>query len=245
MFPGLERKRVLITGAGSGIGAETAKLFSACGARVLWHFRKDDSSKRAYFVDPKEVVYGDLLESVARKNLIPLAVVKLGGIDILVNNAGACPEYKHFSELSEEEWDRMFELQVKAPFMLSKAAFGHMKAQNWGRIINISTVAIEYGGVNNTHYIACKAAMEVMMKSFARDGAKHNILVNTIRPGRINTPMWTKTPGYGEKKLLEREKLVPLGHAGKPIDIAQMALYLASDYGNFITNATFDVAGGE
>ena len=240
MFPGLEKKRVLITGAGSGIGARMAEMFAKADAKVGLHFRNNFSA-----VASVTTFQGDLLDRKVRENLVRDFMNAFGGIDILINNAGACPEYKHFSDLSEDEWDRMLELHVKVPFVLSKDAFAFMKEQNWGRIIFISTASIKFGGVNNMHYYTSKAAMDAMMKGFAHDGAKHNILVNSVRPGLIDTPMRTKTTNYDEKRWGARSKLIPLGHPGEPEDVAAMALYLASDYGNFITNATFDVAGGE
>lgn len=250
MFPGLKGKRVLITGAGSGIGAEMAKMFAKAEAKIGFHFRSSSNAVTRVQNDvlaQAEVVIlkGNLLDRKVRENLVRDFVSTFGGIDVLINNAGACPEYKHFSDLSEEEWDQMFELHVKAPFALSKNAFAYMKKQKWGRIIFVSTASIKFGGVNNMHYYASKATMDAMMQGFAREGAKHNILVNSIRPGIIDTPMRTKTIGYERKRWKERLKFIPLGHPGEPRDVAAMALYLASEYGKFVTGEIFSIAGGE
>ncbi|MBI2024350.1 SDR family oxidoreductase [Candidatus Giovannonibacteria bacterium] len=234
---------MLITGAGSGIGSEIAKMFTEAGAHVGFHFRfsSNNIGIGGYIVPFR----GDLLDKEFRQNLLRQFLGTFDGIDILINNAGGCLEYKHYSELNEKEWDRMFELHVKVPFFLSRDAMNFMIQQNWGRIIFISTAAIRFGGINNMHYTASKAAMDSMMKAFARDGAPNNVLVNSIRPGLIDTPMRFKTDGYNEERWQARSKLIPLGHVGKPKDVAGMVLHLCSEYGDYITGETFRIAGGE
>lgn len=236
MYEELKGKQVLVTGAGSGIGLEIAEQFSKEGSVVGFH-RKSEGFGCPFT--------GDLLRREVRENLIDNFVEAFGGIDILVNNAGACPEYKHYSELTEEECDRMFTLHWKAPFTLAREAMKYMKKQNWGRIIFISTGAIKFGGVNNMHYYSSKAAMDAMMRGFARDGATHDVLVNSIQPGVIDTPMKFKTEGYDEEKWQARAKLIPLGHPGEPEDIARMVLFLCSRGGDFITGEIIRIAGGE
>lgn len=242
MFEQIKGKRVLITGASSGIGEATAKLFFEHGARVGLHYKNNPP---LYYGQEDTIIKGDLLDKKVRDELVPTFVKYFGGIDILVNNAGACYEYKHFSELSEESWDKMFDLHSKAPFILSRNAFEHMKNQNWGRIINISTASMEYAGANNMHYFASKAALDALTKGFANEGVKHNILVNSIRCGVIDTPMRKRVSGYSETRFEKRVSMIPVGHAGKPIDIARMILYLASAGGNFITGQIYKISGGE
>lgn len=251
MLDSIKGKRVLITGASSGIGAETAKLFGRYGARVGVHYR--ENRKAAERVErtinsssgQAEVFKADLLKSRAAPSLIKSFIKKWGGIDVLVNNAGACYEYKHFSELDEPAWDKMIALHTKAPFFLMQEAFKAMKKQRRGRIVNISTNSIKYGGAHNMHYYASKAALEALTGGFSREGVKYNILVNSLRCGLIDTPMRTKIAGYTEEDFRRRAALVPLGRAGQPADIAGLILFLASAGGDFITGEIFTIAGGE
>ena len=121
-----------------------------------------------------------------------------------------------------------------------------MKEHGGGRIINISSVNVKYGGsAKSMHYVASKAALDNLTLGFAREGAKYNILVNSIRCGLIDTQMRAKTEGYSEEDLKRRIDMVPLKRMGQPIDIARMALFLASEAGNFITGEIFTVAGGD
>ena len=169
----------------------------------------------------------------------------MGGIDVLINNAGS-HNHIDFRSLDEKSWQNTFDLNVKAPFILSRDVFNSMKDQGGGRIINISSVNVKYSGSGKSlHYIASKAALESVTRTLAKEGAKYNILVNAIRPGLIDTPMRTKIKNYSEKDFLKRMELVLLKRAGKPIDVAQMALFLASEAGDFITGEIFTVAGGD
>jgi len=254
MFEGIKNKRVLITGASGGIGSCMAKLFAGCGAWVGLHYREESEKKEVIRIlkeiqkksGKAEIFQVDFLDSLARKNLIKSFIKKLGAIDVLINNAGAAFSYKHFSELDEKSWDNTFNLNVKAPFYLSGEAFNYMKEHGGGRIINISSANVKYGGsARRFYYCASKTAPDNLTVGFARGGAKYNILVNSIRCGVIDTPMRTKIKGYNEENFKKRINLIPLKRAGKPIDIARMALFLASETGNFITGEIFTVAGGD
>jgi len=254
MFEDMKNKKVLITGASGGIGSCMAKLFANHGASVGLHYRGEDDKKEVIKTleeiqkksGKAEIFQADFLNSQDRKNLIKAFIEKFGGIEVLINNAGAAFAYEHFSELDEKTWDNTFNLNVKAPFYLSGEAFNYMKEHGGGRIINISSANVKYGGsAKSFHYCASKAALDTLTVSFAREGAKYNILVNSIRCGVIDTPMRTKIEGYNEENFKKRINLIPLKRAGKPIDIARMALFLASESGNFITGEIFTVAGGD
>lgn len=244
-------KRVLVTGASSGIGAAIAKQFGAQGARVGVHYCKNRAGALHTLRAIQEsggggkTFVGDLSTEKSAKNLMHHFIRIFGGIDVLVNNAGALYTHRHFSELDGKMLENMFALHAKAPFFLMQSAFPHMKKQRWGRMINISTNAITYASPNMLHYCASKAALEAMSSGFAREGAKDNVLVNVIRCGVIDTPMHTKTPEYSAVSWKKRIKMTPLGRAGQPKDIAQMVVFLASTCGDFITGEVFTVAGGE
>lgn len=251
MFDSLKNKKVLVTGASSGIGAEIAKLFGAYGAKVGVHYRsaKAEAEKIASAIKANsgeaKILQADLLKKGAAEKLVASFVKAFHGIDVLINNAGACFDYRHFSELDEKSWDKTMALNAKAPFLLSRAAFKHMKENNWGRIINISTVAVKYGGAHNLHYCASKAALDALTTGLAREGVKYNILVNSIRCGVIDTLIHTKIAGYKEENFQKRISLIPLRRLGKPIEVARMALFLASAAGDFITGEAVSVSGGE
>ncbi|KKU70546.1 MAG: hypothetical protein UX94_C0004G0010 [Parcubacteria group bacterium GW2011_GWA2_47_21] len=250
-YDSLSGKRVLITGASSGIGATMAKLFALHGAKIGIHYRNSKNSALNVLREIKsaggegELFKGDLLQRNVRANLISKFINKFGGIDILINNAGAILEYKHFSRLTETNWDDMFALHAKASFVLSQKAFANMTRQKWGRIINISTNATKYASPNIMHYYSSKASLEAVTLGFAKEGTKHNILVNAIRCGNINTPMHTKFVGYSEKKNRERIRMIPLARAGNPEEIAHLALFLCSSASDFTTGQIITVAGGE
>jgi len=252
MFEAIKGKKVLITGATGGMGEAMAKLFALNGAHLGLHYlsnrEKAEELKREVERGGRkaEVLGMDLLKKDEREKLIPTFLQKLGGLDVLINNAGAVYDHAYFSELEEEVFEKTFALNVEAPFYLSGEAFEYMKGYGGGRIINISSVNVKYGGsARSLHYCAAKAALESLTIGFAREGAQYNILVNAIRCGYIDTPMRTRIKGYKEEDAEKRVNLIPLRRMGKPIDVARMALFLASEAGDFITKEIFTVAGGD
>ena len=248
---GLTDKRVLITGATSAIGSAIARSFAENGAIVGLHYR--DSHERANELlgemqkksGNAKTFQADLSNLRETERLLEVFVKEFRGIDILVNNAGAAYEYKHFSEVGEKTWDMTYNLNVKAPFFLGSRAFVHMKSQKWGRILNISSVSVNYAGANSLHYTSSKAALDMLTSGFAKDGAQYNILANSIRCGVIETSMHNRVSNYTEEQYRKRIAMIPLKRPGLPIEVAQMVVFLASEYGNFITGEIFPVAGGE
>lgn len=249
MFEDLKGKRILVTGASSGIGACIADLLGSYGALVGVHYRSNEKGAIDIVNNIKKqggrakAFQGDLLHTSVRGKLIKSFIDAFGSLDVLVNNAGGVYGFKHFLELDEESWNNTFALNTKAPFFLTKAAFSVMKEQGGGKIINISSISAKYGGSPQTlHYGAAKAALDSLTVGLARAGAQYNILVNSIRGGFVDTPFHKK---IGRGDLEDRIKLIPLKRAGQPIDIARMALFLASEAGDYITGEIFTVAGGD
>lgn len=251
MYETLKGKRVLVTGGSSGIGAAIALEFAGLGASVGIHYRQNAAdaqkvlNKIAGMPGKAQLFQGDLKEINFRHRLVESFVEAFGGIDVLVNNAGGLTRYAHFSRIDEQEWDATYSLNVKAPFILSRNAFKYMQESGGGRIINISTVAVKYVGPSSMHYSSSKAALDILTRGFAREGAPYRILVNSIRCGVIDTPMHTKIEGYNEEDFRKRVGLIPLQRMGQPLDIARMVIFLSSECGDFITGEIFSVAGGD
>jgi len=249
MFDAIRGKRVLVTGASSGIGACTAELFARHGSRVgiQYHTGKEAAAHLRDTLSEKgcEVILlrADLLRASSREGLVPLFIEKAGGIDVLVNNAGGIIGPSHFLDLDARSWDDTLKLNLTAPYVLSREAFRYMKNHGGGRIINISSIAAWYGGSETgIHYGAAKSGLEAVTKTLARAGAPHRILVNAIQPGVIDTPAHGK---IGRSSLEGRARSIPLGRPGRPLDVARLCLFLASEGGDYITGQTLRVTGGE
>lgn len=248
----LSSLRVLVTGSGVGIGAAIASRFGACGARVGVHYNSNQEKAEALCAAINKTGEArsfqcDLHNFEATERLVDEFIAKFGGIDVLVNNAGACYEYRHFTEVSQEALRRTYELNITAPFQLSRKAFLIMRDQGTGgRVINITSGSAKFGGGEyNMHYAASKAALDTVTLGMSRAGAKDNILFNSIRCGIINTDMRYKVDGYSEEKYQKRIAMTPLGRAGTPDEVARLVLFLASEGGDYITGQTITIAGGD
>ncbi|WP_319508442.1 SDR family oxidoreductase [uncultured Methanolobus sp.] len=242
-------KKILVTGASTGIGACTAELLASRGATVGLHYNRsskeaNDLLQRIYeFGGTAAILQADLLDASSHKSLVDAFICSFGGLDVLVNNAGGIHGFKHFLEMDDASWDDTFMINVKAPFFIAKEAFAFMKDNGGGKIINISSISAKYGGSSHSmHYGAAKAALDSLTKGMSRHGAEYNILVNSIRAGFVDTPFHKK---INRQNIDERVRSIPLKKAGEPIDIARMVLFLASEAGDYVTGETFTVAGGD
>lgn len=242
-------KRILVTGASSGIGMETALRLAAQGAAIGVHYHRHRDAATSVVEQIRRsggsavALCADFLDRDRTRALVPEAVEALGGLDGLVNNAGGIPRPRNILEVDDADWDQTFELNVHAPFVLAQGAFAHMLGHGGGRIVNISSIGVKFGGSpTSLHYSAAKAALESLTVGLSKAGAPHGILVNTIRPGVTATPSWASTP---DDALDQRIALIPLKRAGTPEEIASMIVYLLSPSATFITGQMFAVSGGE
>jgi len=242
----LAEKKAIVTGASRGIGAAISLAFAREGADVLINYvsrDKEAQETRAAIEGLGRTALlfkGDVSDSSQVKAMVNMALAKWGRIDILVNNAGITHVATPF-ETTEEDWDRVLRVNLKSAFLCSKAVLDAMVKQGGGRIINISSVVGKSGGIAGLTYATSKAGLIGLTKSLATHLAPHNILVNAIAPALIDTEMlrWRT-----EEQWKETIASIPLKRLGDPMDMAEAAIFLASNGGNFITGATIDVNGG-
>lgn len=243
----LQGKRILVTGASSGIGEATVRLLSGAGAIVGIHYHQ--RLKEAQVIKEEiqssggvaEIFQADLSNIQERGMLIPAFVERFGGLDGFVNNAGAPQGKNAFPNIIKNEWDETFSLNVESPFFLTQQAFTVMRSQGGGKIVNISSIGVKFGGSAKTiHYAMAKSALETLTIGMAKMGAEFNILVNTVRAGMTDTPFWQDKT---REEIEARKKLIPLKRMGTPEEVAEMICFLFSHA--YITGQTIAVSGGE
>ena len=241
----LQDKVAVITGAGSGIGKETALLFLEHGANVvLADINKDTLEETFEIIKQKNLesnactCIADVSEEADIKNLINAAVEHFGGLNILFNNAGIGGAIGPITHIDGDEWDKSFQILLKSVFLGSKHAARIMKKNiAGGSIINTASIAGMGGGSGPLAYSAAKAGVINFCKNAAIELGPDKIRVNAISPGAINTPLLATA--------IEDSKLIqPIEDFGMPIDIANTALFLASDESRFITGTNICVDGG-
>jgi len=243
----LKNKVAIVTGSRRGIGKEIALALAKAGANVVVSdINLDDCNKvveEIKAIGKKGLaVKADVLNPEDVSQMINLTTENFGKIDILVNNAGIYMQ-KSLTDLTEQDFDRVLDINLKGVFLCSKAAVPEMIKQGKGKIINITSIAGQVGFANSSAYCASKGAIINMTRELALELAQYKINVNAIGPGVIETDM--------TKELLKdkatRETLlanIPLSRIGKPEDIANAALFLASDNSDYITGITLFVDGG-
>lgn len=236
----------VITGANQGIGKATAEVLHAAGANVALLARTAGTLQ-----DVTDALLAQRANSaiaiptdVADEAQVNAAIAKVGAlwgrIDILVNNAGLVSPGK-FDKITPADWQRILDVNLSGAFLCCRAVAPLMQQQRYGRIINISSISAQTGGVSGgAHYAASKGGLIAMTKTLARDLGSANITVNAIAPGQIDT-----RPEFLTAEQRQRlEGLITLGRLGEPEEIAYPILFLASPMGAYITGATLDVNGG-
>ncbi len=236
-------KTVLITGSNSGIGFATVKLFLQNGYKVFAHY--NDNKNNLVTIDSNNLILkkANLLNLDESINLFESILKETKSIDVLVNNAGLYQPVDSFEKLNLDNLDNALNVNLKSPFILSKLFIDLMKTFNRGRIINISSIGVKYGGsVNSLAYTISKSALETMTISFAEEGAKYNILVNSLRVGVTNTDIHQFNKA---KNMKSRINMIPLQRMAEPKEIAEYILFLSSDKSKFTTGSIITIAGGE
>ncbi len=241
----LKDKVTIITGAGSGIGRGTALLFAGEGAKVVVadvNRKGGEDTVNEIRQNGGEAFFAllDISNREQIKIVVNETLDKYGKIDVLINNAGIIQDAL-VVKMTEEQWDRVISIDLKGPFNCIQAVVGSMIEKGGGEIINVSSIVGLYGNVGQTNYAAAKAGLIGMTKTLAKELGKKGIRVNAIAPGFIITPM---TSGIPEKILEMMKEKTPLKRLGKPEDVANTLLFLASDEASFINGAVISVDGG-
>ena len=234
----LKDKVAVVTGGARGIGRSICELFADEGAKVL----ALDISDISYEKDGVEGYRADLCSMGDVEKFVDYVVKKYGKIDVLVNNAGITKDAL-IEKMTDDMWDAVINVNLKAVFNLTKKVFPSMKENKSGSIINISSVVGEYGNIGQSNYAASKAGIIGLTKTWAKEFSRkgEDIRVNAVAPGYANTEMMSTVPenvleGIREKTMLKR--------LGEPIEIANAVLFLACSESSYITGQVLSVNGG-
>ena len=239
----LAGKRAIVTGAASGIGLATVKLFLDEGATVLGVDLPGDKLEQALAGTGATALGVSVIDDDAPQKIVEAATAHLGGIDILFNNAGVVHNCL-MERMSDEEWDGVLDVNVRSIFRITRACVPSLKQSDAGRIINTASVMAEATGMGMAAYSASKAAVLGLTMNMAVELGKFGVTANAILPGAIWTGMtegmWHERPDIAEQWA----KKTTLRRLGQPEDIARVALFLASEDGGYMTGQGLTVDGG-
>lgn len=240
----LDKKVAIVTGGTRGIGLETVRVFKENNAEVILFGSKEESVSNAINLLKSEGIevtgyYSNLNNYFEIESTLKEIIKKYGHIDILVNNAGISAK-ESIENTTSEDFAKIIDLNVQAVFNITKAVVPYMKENKSGVILNTSSMVSIYGQPSGVGYPASKFAVNGITKSLARELAPFNIRVNAVAPGIIKTDMVALLP---EEVIAPLIKSIPLGRIGKPRDIANAFLFLASDLASYITGEVLSVDG--
>jgi 3-oxoacyl-[acyl-carrier protein] reductase len=241
----IKDKVVIITGSGSGIGKETALLFAREGAKLVVADVNDKAGEETAEEIRKNggdafYTHLDVSNREQVKQVVKDTISKYGRIDVLINNAGIIQDAL-VVKMTEEQWDRVININLKGPFNCIQGVVEQMITQGSGVIINISSIVALYGNVGQTNYAATKSGLIGITKTLAKELGRKGIRVNAVAPGFIYTPMTASIP---ENILDMMKEKTPLKRLGKTEDVANTLLFLSSDEASFINGAVISVDGG-
>lgn len=245
-----DNKTVLVTGASSGIGRATALEFARAGARVVVHYHESKNAADEVVKKIREeggeatAIQADVARKDQIRTLVEETMKAYENIHVLVNNAGSLVQRENLETMEESLWDRVMDVNLKSIFFVSQAVIPIMKSQNYGKIINLTSIAARMGGgIGAGHYSASKGAILTLTKNMAKELAPYNIHVNALSPGIIDTRFHER---FTNRELFNKFKeQVVLKRAGTSEECAYPILFLASDFASYILGETIEVNGGQ
>ena len=240
-----ENKLAIVTGSYQGLGKGIAKEFAKNGSNLILvdidEKLKITQEELKEYGNTVEIIIGDVSQESTAKSVMNIVETKFTGLDILVNNAGIGGINKTLWELPSEEFDRVYSINLKSVFLFCKYAVPLMLKNNYGRIVNIASIAGKEGNPNASAYSATKAGVIGLTKSLGKELSKTEIRVNCITPAVVNTSILDE---FTEEHINYMIEKIPNGRTGEIEEVANMGSWLSSEKCSFSTGAVFDISGG-
>lgn len=240
----LANRVALVTGSGRGIGRAIALKLAEVGAAVVANDVNESAEAVAQEIKAMNgqslAIPADISSAAEVTRLVETAISSFGRVDVLVNNAGISRD-QLVMRMSEEDWDRVINIDLKGVFLCTRAVIRHMLKQRWGRIISLASIVGVVGNRGQANYASAKAGIIGFTRSVAKEVASRGITVNAIAPGFIDTEMTQHLDDDWKQQLQER---IPLGYFGTPQDVAEAVAFLASEKARYITGQVLGVDGG-